>query len=142
QTVAERAAADRDTAERLVLESLEAELEAERAERVAQLVAEVAGEPETAVRTLLGGAGGRQAESPDDTAPRPPPITLEGLDESRRERLLTALQVVAESTGTDLGVDNEREQATPPGLDPVGREIARQASIEVLDRGVQAADVP
>ena len=50
--------------------------------------------------------------------------------------------MVAESTGTDLGVDNEREQATLRGLDPVGREIARQASIEVLDRSVQAADVP
>jgi ribonuclease Y len=88
------------------------------------------------------GAVERQSESHVDTAPRLSPINLEGLDETRRERLLTALQVVAESTGTDLGVDNEREQATLRGLDPVGREIARQASIEVLDRGVQAADVP
>ena len=142
RTVAEHAAADRETAERLVLEKLETELEAERAERVAQLVAEETGEPEAAVRTLLVGAIERQSESHVDTAPRLSPINLEGLDETRRERLLTALQVVAESTGTDLGVDNEREQATLRGLDPVGREIARQASIEVLDRGVQAADVP
>lgn len=142
RTVAERAAADRETAERLVLENLEAELEAERAERVGQLVAEETGEPEAAVRTLLVSAVERQSESHVDTAPRPSPINLEELDETRRDRLLTALQVVAKSTGTDLGVDNEREQATLRGLDPVGREIARQASIEVLDRSVQAADVP
>jgi ribonuclease Y len=142
RTVAERAAADRETAERLVLENLETELEAERAERVAQLVAERTGEPEAAVRTLLVAAVERQSESHVDSAPRLSPINLEGLDETRRERLLTALQVVAESTGTDLGVDIEREQATLRGLDPVGREIARQAAIEVLDRSVQAADVP
>ncbi len=142
RTVAERAAADRETAERLVLENLETELEAERAERVAQLIAEETGEPEVAVRSLLVGAIERQSESHVDVAPRLSPINLEGLDETRRERLLTALQVVAESTGTDLGVDNEREQATLRGLDPVGREVARQASIEVLDRGMQAADVP
>ena len=124
-----------------MLENLEVELEAERAERVAQLVAEETGEPEAAVRTLLVGAVERQSESHVDTAPRPSPINLEGLDETRRDRLLTALQVVAESTGTDLGVDNEREQATLRGLDPVGREIARQRG-EVLDRSVQAADVP
>src|ERR1035437_2478265 len=110
RTVAERAAADRETAERLVLESLEAELEAERAERVGPLVAEETAEPEAAVRTLLVGAVERQSESHVDTAPRLSPINLEGLDETHRERILTALQVVAAATGTDLGVDNVREE--------------------------------
>ena len=141
-TVAERAAADQETARRMVLENLDAELEAERAERVAQLVAERAGDPEVASRSLLVEAVERQSESHVDTAPRLSPIALEGLDETRRERILTALQVVAESTGTDLGIDDERGQATLRGLDPVGREVARQASLEVLDRSLQAADVP
>jgi ribonucrease Y len=49
---------------------------------------------------------------------------------------------VAESTGMELGVDEEKAQATLRGTDPVGREIARQAALEVLDRRVQAAQVP
>ena len=71
RTIAERAAADRETAERLVLENLETELEAERAERVADLVAEETGEPEAAVRTLLVGAlelGGGPGEHHGATA--------------------------------------------------------------------------
>jgi len=141
RTVAERAAADLETARGMVLEKLDAELEAERAERVAQLVADRTGEQEATARMLLVEAVERQSESHVDTAPRLSPIDLDGLDEPRRERILTALQVVAESTGTDLGIDNERGQATLRGLDPVGREIARQASLEVLDRSIQAADV-
>src|ERR1019366_8446086 len=90
-------------------------------------------EPEAAVRTLLVGAVERQSESHVDTAPRLSPINLEGLDETHRERLLTALQVVAESTGTDLGVDNEREQATLRGLDPVGREVAMEGRPELAE---------
>ena len=142
RTVAERAAADQETARRMVLENLEAELEAERPERITQLVAERAGEPEAVSHTLLVEAVERQSESHVDSAPRLAPIPFEGLDANRRERLVTALQVVAESTGTDLGIDAERDQATLRGLDPVGREVARQASIEVLDRNLQAADVP
>jgi ribonuclease Y len=141
RTIAERAAADLETARGMVLEKLDAELEAERAERVAQLVADRTGEQEATARMLLVEAVERQSESHVDTAPRLSPIDLDGLDEPRRERILTALQVVAESTGTDLGIDNERGQATLRGLDPVGREIARQASLEVLDRSIQAADV-
>jgi ribonuclease Y len=142
RTIAERAGADQESARRTVLENLDAELEAERPERVAQLVAERTGEPEAAVRALLVAAVERQSESHVDTAPRLSPIDLDGLDEARRERLVTALEVVAASTGTDLGIDDERGQATLRGLDPVGRETARQASIEVLDRSLQAADVP
>ena len=142
RTIAERADADQETARRLVLEGLDAELETERGDRVAELVAERSGDPEATARTLLVEAIERQTESHVDTAPRLSPLGLEGLDELRRERLLTALQVVAETTGTELGVDNERGQAALRGLDPVGREIARQASIEVVDRSLQAADVP
>jgi ribonucrease Y len=42
----------------------------------------------------------------------------------------------------DLGVHHTTTQATLRGVDPVGREIARQAALEVVDRHVQAADVP
>jgi ribonuclease Y len=140
--IAERADLDREGARGLVLESLDQELAAERPGRVADSVAELAGDPEPAARVLLLGALERQSASHVDTAPRLIPLPLEGLDDIRRERVLTALQVVAESTATDLGIDDERQQATLRGLDPVGREIARQASIEVLDRNVQAAGVP
>ena len=140
--IAERADLDREGARGLVLESLDLELAAEHPGRVADSVAELAGDPEPAARVLLLGALERQSASHVDTAPRLIPLPLEGLDDIRRERVLTALQVVAESTATDLGIDDERQQATLRGLDPVGREIARQASIEVLDRSVQAAGVP
>ena len=140
--IAERADLDREGARGLVLESLDQELAAERPGRVADSVAELAGDPEPAARVLLLGALERQSASHVDTAPRLIPLPLEGLDDIRRERVLTALQVVAESTATDLGIDDERQQATLRGLDPVGREIARQASIEVLDRNFQAAGVP
>ena len=140
--IAERADLDREGARGLVLESLDLELAAEHPGRVADSVAELAGDPEPAARVLLLGALERQSASHVDTAPRLIPLPLEGLDDIRRERVLTALQVVAESTATDLGIDDERQQATLRGLDPVGREIARQASIEVLDRNVQAAGVP
>jgi ribonuclease Y len=42
----------------------------------------------------------------------------------------------------DLGVDEDRAQATLRGMDPIGREVARQAALEVVDRKLQAADVP
>ncbi|MGD0833909.1 MAG: HDIG domain-containing metalloprotein, partial [Candidatus Dormibacteria bacterium] len=138
----ERAVQDREGARRLVLEGLDQELAAEHPGRVADAAAEVADDPAPAARVLLLGAMERQTASHVDSAPRLIPLPLDGLDEVRRERVLTALQVVAESTSTDLGIDDERQQATLRGLDPVGREIARQASIEVLDRNVQAAGVP
>jgi ribonuclease Y len=42
----------------------------------------------------------------------------------------------------ELGVDEDRAQATLRGMDPIGREVARQAALEVVDRKLQAADVP
>jgi ribonuclease Y len=140
--IAERASLDPEGARQLVLDSLDQELAAEHAGRVAEGLAELAGDPESEARTLLLGALERQSASHVDTAPRLIPLPLDGLDDIRRERVITALQVVAESTATDLGIDDERQQATLRGMDPVGREIARQASIEVLDRNVQAAAVP
>ncbi len=70
------------------------------------------------------------------------PISLEGLDDHAQERLLSALAVIAEQTGAELGVDTEKHQATLRTVDPIGREIARQAAIEVVDRRMQATEVP
>ncbi|HYA00202.1 MAG TPA: HDIG domain-containing protein [Candidatus Binatia bacterium] len=142
RTVAQRATLERDQAQQMVLEALDAELEVERPARVAARLTDLTGEPQPAARTLIVSAMERQATSHVDTAPRLAPLALEGLDPERRERVVTALQVVAESTGTELGVDEERQQATLRGLDPIARETARQASLEVLDRSLQAAAVP
>jgi ribonuclease Y len=140
--IAERAATDPETAQQQVLERLDAELAGEHPERVARAVEERVGDAVPAARYLLVESMERQSASHLDSAPRLSPLPLELLDDVRRERVLTALQVVAEATGTELGIDDERQQATLRGLDPVGREIARQASLEVLDRSIQAADVP
>jgi ribonuclease Y len=142
RSVAERAGLDRDTARQMVLDSLDAELEAERPSRVADRLLDLTAEPQPVARSLMVGAIERQAASHVDSAPRLAPLALDGLDEAQRERVVAALQVVAESTGTELGIDDERQQATLRGLDPVGREVARQAALEVLDRSLQAAAVP
>ena len=139
----ERAAdIDRDTAERTILGRVEEELAADHPGRVARSVDGRVGDVVPAARSLLDDAIQRQDSSHADSAPRPAPIALEGLDEGDRERLLAALGVIAADTTTDLGVDSERNQATLRGLDPVGRELARQASLEVIDRKLQTLDVP
>src|SRR5207302_8134370 len=84
----------------------------------------------------------RQDASNVDAAPRMAPFSLESLDEHARERLRNALTVIADTTGMELGIDGEKAQATLRGTDPVGREIARQAAIEVVERRLQAAEVP
>jgi len=136
------AALDRDEAEAIVLHRIDAELEGEHASRVERRVAAMLEHPESGAGTLIVAAIERQAESNVDNAPRLAPITLEGLDDHARERLLNALSVIAESTSTELGVDAEKAHATLRGVDPLGREIARQAALEVVDRRLQAAEVP
>lgn len=133
---------DRETAKRLVLERVDNELAGEQLERVEAAVAERVGEPESSARVLIVEAMQRQLGGHADGAPRTAPLSLEELDESGRERLLSALSVIAEDTGMELGVDEDRAQATLRGMDPVGREVARQAALEVVDRKLQAADVP
>ena len=56
--------------------------------------------------------------------------------------MLSALAVIAEQTGAELGIDTEKHQATLRTVDPIGREIARQAALEVVDRRMQATEVP
>jgi ribonuclease Y len=136
------AALDRGTAERLVLERVENELAGEHVARVEAALAERVGDAEPAARTLIVGATERQLSGHDDGVARSAPLSLEDLDEHARERLLSALSVIAEDTGMELGVDEDRAQATLRGMDPIGREVARQAALEVLDRKLQAADVP
>ena len=105
-------------------------------------MAERAGDAEPAARTLIVEAMERQLSGHADGVPRAAPLSLEELDEHGRERLLSALSVIAEDTGMELGVDEDRAQATLRGMDPIGREVARQAALEVVDRKLQAADVP
>jgi ribonuclease Y len=136
------AALDDDTARGLVLEQLDAELSAETRERVDQSVAAVGEQREQAAAAAIIAGIERQTGSNVDAAPRLAPLALAGLDTDARERLLAALTVVAEKTSTELGVDAERDQATLRGVDPLGREVARQAALEVADRRLQAAEVP
>jgi ribonuclease Y len=142
-TVLRIAALGREQANAMVLERLDIELATEYAERVERAVSSRIGEdPAVAATNRIIQAIERQDASNVDSAPRVAPVPLESLDAHARERVLTALAVIAEDTGAELGVDAEKEHATLRTVDPIGREIARQASLEVLDRKVQAADVP
>jgi ribonuclease Y len=141
-TVERVADLDRDTAKRLVLEGIDNELEGEHIARVEAAVAERVGDTEPAARTLIVEAMERQLSGHADGVARSAPLSLETLDEHGRERLLSALAVIAEDTGMELGIDEDRAQATLRGMDPIGREVARQAALEVVDRTLQAADVP
>jgi ribonuclease Y len=137
------AAFDLDTAAATVLERLEGELTSEHDSRVELMVQERVGtEPSATAATLIVGAIERQDGSNIDNAPRLSPVSLERLDEHARERLLNALKVIADETGMELGVDEAKAQASLRGSDPLGREVARQAALEVLDRRIQAAEVP
>jgi ribonucrease Y len=133
---------DRRTAAQLVLERTSNELAGEHLARVESALAERVGDAEPAARTLIAEAMERQLSGHDDGATRAAPLSLEDLDEHGRERLLSALSVIAEETGMELGIDEDRAQATLRGMDPIGREVARQAALEVVDRKLQAAEVP
>jgi ribonuclease Y len=142
-TLRAKAALDRDAAAVLVLERMESELAAERAALVEATVADILGERvETSANDLIVQAVERQDASNVDSAPRISPFSLEGLDEHAHERVVSALAVIAEQTGAELGIDNEKHQATLRTVDPIGREIARQAALEVVDRRMQASEVP
>ncbi|MDQ6847922.1 MAG: Rnase Y domain-containing protein [Candidatus Dormibacteraeota bacterium] len=133
---------DRGTAERLVLERVDNDLAGEHVARVEATLAERVGDAEPAARTLIVEAMERQLSGHADGVARAAPLSLDELDEPGRERLLSALSVIADDTGMELGVDEDRAQATLRGMDPIGREVARQAALEVVDRTLQAADVP
>ena len=123
----------------LVLDRVQSELVAERAALVEATIADIIGDRvETSANDLIVQAVERQDASNVDSAPRMSPLSLEGLDEHAQERLLSALAVIAEETGAELGVDTEKHQATLRTVDPIGREIARQAALEVVDRRMQA----
>jgi ribonuclease Y len=141
-TVERAADLDRTAAERMVIERIDNELAGEQQARVEAAVAERVGDTEPAARTLIVEAMERQLSGHADGAPRAAPLSLEDLDEHGRERLLSALSVIADDTGMELGVDPDRAQATLRGMDPIGREVARQAALEVVDRKLQAVDVP
>jgi ribonucrease Y len=136
------AALDRDSAARLVLDRVEAELAADHAGRATRQVESRVGERVPSAKELIVHAIQRQDRSHIDTAPRTGPVALEGLSDESRARLLDALTAVAQDTGAELGVDPERNQATLRSLDPIGREVARQASLEVLERRLRAEEVP
>ncbi|HXA28887.1 MAG TPA: Rnase Y domain-containing protein [Candidatus Angelobacter sp.] len=136
------AAIDRDSAARAVLDRVEAELAGDHQGRVARAIEARVGELVPSAKELIVEAIQRQDGSHIDSAPRTGPLALEALSEESRQRLLDALGAVAADTGADLGVDPERNQATLRSLDPIGREVARQASLEVLERRLRAEEVP
>jgi ribonuclease Y len=142
QTLVRTASLEHDGAVSMVLERLDTELLSEYPSRVEQAVAEHIGDVDAVAANRISEAIQRQDTSNVDSAPRMSPLSLERLDAHARERLLSALALIAEDTGTELGVDEEKAQATLRGVDPIGREIARQAAVEVVDRHLQANDVP
>jgi len=142
-TLRTKAGLERDAAAALVLERIESELAAERAAVVESAIAEIIGDRvESGANDLIVQAVERQDASNVDSAPRIAPLSLEGLDDHARERVMSALAVIAEQTRAELGIDTEKQQATLRTVDPIGREIARQAALEVVDRRMQATDVP
>jgi ribonucrease Y len=140
-SVARIADLDHETSMRLVLERVSAELEMEHASRVEAAIADRVGDLEATAGARITQAIERQDASNIDSAPRMAPLSLQRLDDHARERLRSALVVIADSTGMELGIDDEKAQATLRGTDPVGREIARQAALEVVDRRMQAGEV-
>jgi ribonucrease Y len=143
ETLRAKAALDRDAAALLVLDRVQSELAAERGALVEATVADIVGDRvETSANDLIVQAVERQDASNVDSAPRMSPLSLEGLDDHAQERLLSALAVIAEQTGAELGIDTEKHQVTLRTVDPIGREIARQAALEVVDRRLQATEVP
>lgn len=133
---------DREMAVAIVLDRCDQELEADHGARVERAVAARVGDVMPTVVSLIAEAVQRQDASHIDATPRPGPVSLDGLEEAERERLLSALAVVGDGTDTDLGIDHDRNLATLRGLDPVGREVARQASLEILDRRLSSEQVP
>ena len=142
ESVRELAALDDDGARAMVLSQVDAELAGEQAARLEHEAAFVQEHREALASTLIISGIERQTASNVDSAPRLAPVALEGLEDDAKQRLLEALAVIAEKTSTELGVDAERAQATLRGVDPVGREVARLAALEVVDRKVQALEVP
>ena len=138
----EVAALDRDTAARVVLDRVEAELATDHPGRVTRTIAAQVGELAPSAKERIVHAIQRQDVSHIDSAPRTGPVALEGLSDESRQRLLDSLSAVAQGTAAELGVDPERNQATLRSLDPIGREVARQASLEVLERRLRAEEVP
>jgi ribonuclease Y len=136
------AALDREAASQAVLDRVEAELATDHSGRVSRTVATRVGELVPSAKELIVHAIQRQDRTHIDSAPRTGPIALEGLSDESRTKLLDALNTVAGETGAELGVDAERNQATLRSLDPIGREVARQASLEVLERRLRAEEVP
>ena len=137
----EIAGIDPTAAAATVLGRIEAELANDHPGRVQRAISTDVGDVVPTATSLIEEAIQRQEASHVDSAPRGTPIPLEGLSDESRERLLNALAVVGDATATELGVDPERSVATLRGLDPVGREVARQASLEVLERRLSAEEV-
>jgi ribonucrease Y len=138
----EVASLDRDAAARTVLDRVEAELATDHAGRVTRSVASRVGELAPSAKEMIVHAIQRQDRSHIDSAPRTGPLALEGLSDESRARLLDSLNAVAQGTAAELGIDPERNQATLRSLDPIGREVARQAALEVLERRLRAEEVP
>ena len=141
QVVIERANLDRDAAEQAVLGRVDSELAAEHSGRVERTVATRTDDPPQEARNLITYALERQEQGHADGAPRASPLPLEGFDEGGRERLLAALAEIAGETSMELSVDPERDHAALRGQDPIGREVARQAALEVASRRLEVADV-
>src|SRR6266516_2617320 len=95
-TVLRIAALDPGQASTMVIDRLDSELVAEHSERVERTVASTLGaEPALAATTHIVQAIERQDASNVDMAPRVAPLPLESLDAHARERVLTALSVIA-----------------------------------------------
>jgi ribonuclease Y len=141
EALAKRAELDRDSAVAAVTSKVEAELVAAHSERVNSAVDVIAEDAHAIGRNLVTIAIERQDGGHADTAPRITPTSLEDLSPELREQITTVLSEVAKETSMEFAIDEERQQATLRGQNPIEREVARQVALEVAERKLQAAEV-
>ncbi len=137
----DRANLPEDEAKSLVLKSLEDELASMHAHRVDHLLRQLE-DPEPLARRNMTTAIQRQDLSHSTDPMRPIQIDLAEIPESQQENVRAALTEVTEATSTESTLDPETGIITIRGMDPVGREVARQASQELARRSYQIAQVP
>ncbi len=137
----DRANLPEDEAKSVVLRTLEDELASAHAHRVDHMLRQLE-DPEPLARRNMTTAIQRQDLSHSTDPMRPIQIDMGELSEDQQESVREALTEVTEATATESTLDPETGIITLRGMDPVGREVARQASQELARRSYQIAQVP
>ncbi len=137
----DRANLPEDEAKSVVLRTLDDELASVHAHRVEHLLRQIE-DPEPIARRNMTTAIQRQDLSHSTDPMRPIQIDMGDMPEEQQKKVQEVLTEVTEATATESTLDPETGIITLRGMDPVGREVARQASQEIARRSFQVAQVP